>query len=150
MIYRSSRKDNLTTLGGIAYPERAGSLCWPCPPAPCNGDISGGTSQQLEEGAKIAIEGPWSRESPGIMALSGIAYMTIHNEGETPDKLIAGKTDFAEAVEFHSHTTDENGVMRMRMVEGGAIEIPAGRCGCPGTRRPARHAHQLDPAAEKR
>ena len=84
------------------------------------------TKQELEKGSKMVIEGAWSRESPGLMALSGLAYMTIYNEGDETDRLIAGKTDVAEAVELHEHTMDENGVVRMRMVEGGAIDIPPG------------------------
>jgi len=109
----------LMVLGGV-------SGCAAAAPQPPPAEATEAAPQQLEEGSKIAIEGPWSRESPGLMALSGIAYMTIHNEGNEPDRLIAGKTDAAEVVELHKHTMDENGVLRMRMVEGGFIEIPAG------------------------
>jgi len=110
----------LLVLGGLT------ACAGPAPPPQAAESSQEASPQQLEQGSKIAIEDPWARESPGIMALSGITYMTFHNEGDVPDKLIAGKTDVAEAVEFHSHSTDENGVMRMRMVEGGVIDIPAG------------------------
>ena len=102
------------------------SACAAPAPQPPPVEATQKAPQQLEEGTKIAIEGPWSRESPGLMALSGITYMTIHNEGDEADKLIAAKTDAAEVVELHRHTMDENGVLRMRMVEGGFIEVPAG------------------------
>jgi copper(I)-binding protein/predicted peroxiredoxin len=60
-----------------------------------------------------------------MMAGSGIVYMVIHNNGATADKLVAAKSDVSEVAELHDHTMDENGVMRMRPVPEGYIEIPA-------------------------
>jgi copper(I)-binding protein len=71
----------------------------------------------------IEIQEAWSRSTPEEAA--GITYMTIVNNGDTPDKLIAGKTPVAAFCELHETSVDENGVMRMRGVKGGYIEIPA-------------------------
>ena len=51
------------------------------------------------------------------------AYVTISNDGETPDRLIGASAPDFEAAELHSVTMTE-GVMKMFPVE--AIEIPAG------------------------
>jgi copper(I)-binding protein/sulfur relay (sulfurtransferase) complex TusBCD TusD component (DsrE family) len=82
--------------------------------------------QPAAKGAQIEISGAWSRSTPEMMAGSGIVYMVLNNTGGEADRLVAGKTPAAEAVELHEHTMDDQGVMRMRRVEGGYIEIPAG------------------------
>jgi copper(I)-binding protein len=61
----------------------------------------------------------------GDMKMDGslsAAYMTINNSGEA-DKLIAAKGDVAQNIELHTMEM-KDGVMEMRMVEGG-IDIPA-------------------------
>ena len=55
---------------------------------------------------------------------SGAAFMVIHNEGDTADRLIDVRSDVAERTELHTHLM-ENGIAKMRRVEGG-FEIPAG------------------------
>ena len=57
-------------------------------------------------------------------APSGAVFMTIHNMGETTDRLIGAESPVAARVELHTHI-DDDGVMRMRRIEGG-IELPAG------------------------
>ncbi len=71
----------------------------------------------------IEIQEAWSRSTPEES--SGVAYMTIVNNGDTSDKLVAGKSPVAVFCELHETSVDENGVMRMRGVKGGSIEIPA-------------------------
>ena len=58
-------------------------------------------------------------------AKSGAAFFTIMNHSSTDDRLIAVHSDVAKRVELHSHTEDENGVMRMREIAGGIV-VPAG------------------------
>lgn len=77
------------------------------------------------KGAQIEIEGAWSRPSPK-MAGAGAAYMTLKNSGSEADKLLSAESPAAEFVELHESFMDENQVMRMRPVEGGYIEVPAG------------------------
>jgi hypothetical protein len=50
------------------------------------------------------------------------AYMTLRNNGSTPDALVAASTDAADLVELHT-VIEENGVMKMRPVP--QIAIPA-------------------------
>jgi copper(I)-binding protein len=91
----------------------------------------------------LTIDHPWAR--PTVTTRQpGAAYFTIRNDGETDQRLIEARPiDFAEAAELHTHINDD-GVMRMRVVEGGVV-IPAGkrqlRAG-----RPARDA--VRPASE--
>jgi copper(I)-binding protein len=60
--------------------------------------------------------------APGMP--SSAAYVTIANHGDAADRLIAAKTVLARSVEIHSMEMD-NGVMRMRAVDGG-LPIAAG------------------------
>lgn len=77
------------------------------------------------EGPQIEVENAWARPSPR-MAGAGAAYMVIKNTGNETDRLVAGETPAAEVVELHESFMDENDVMKMRPVEGGFIEVPAG------------------------
>jgi Uncharacterized protein conserved in bacteria len=71
----------------------------------------------------LAISGPWSRATPKG-AQAGVGYMTIKNNGTTPDRLIGGSVDVADHFELHV-TTIENGIARMR--ELSEIEIKPGQ-----------------------
>lgn len=82
------------------------------------------TSPVFADGMGLMIEDPYARSATS-MSTSGAAFMAITNHSDTDDQLIAAATDIAARVELHTHTEDENGVMRMREVEGG-IPIPAG------------------------
>ncbi|MFV9673124.1 MAG: copper chaperone PCu(A)C [Acidimicrobiia bacterium] len=77
-------------------------------------------------GPQIVIEDPWSRSTPDVEGGTGIVYMTISNQGDTADRLVAAKTPMAAAVELHIDEVDANGVMHMRMVDGGVIDILPG------------------------
>lgn len=71
---------------------------------------------------ELVIEHPWSRATPSGMEV-GAGFMTIRNDGDEPDRLVGGSAPFAGRVEIH-RTTMDDGVMRMREVDGG-LEIPA-------------------------
>ncbi|MGC2078817.1 MAG: copper chaperone PCu(A)C [Xanthobacteraceae bacterium] len=60
----------------------------------------------------LEIITPWSRASPKG-ASTAIGYMIIKNNGATPDRLIGGSADFANAFQLHSMTM-EGGVSKMR------------------------------------
>ncbi len=66
---------------------------------------------------------PWSRATPNGAAVGG-GYLSITNNGSTPDRLIGGSTPVAKEFELH-RMSNENGVMKMRPVEGG-LEIKPG------------------------
>ena len=55
---------------------------------------------------------------------SSAAYLKIHNNGVSDDRLIAAKAAIAQRAEIHSMELD-NGVMRMRAVDDGLV-IAAG------------------------
>lgn len=79
--------------------------------------------RRAEMPAGVAVEKAWARASAG-KAANGGAYMTILNGGKEGDRLIAAAADVSRKVELHTHI-NENGVMRMRQVDG--IEVPAGK-----------------------
>lgn len=70
----------------------------------------------------ITVEGAWTRAT-APSAPNGGAFMTIHNKGTQPDRLVAASTPAAARTELHTHTMVD-GVMKMRPVEGG-IPVPA-------------------------
>lgn len=69
----------------------------------------------------LTIEKPWSRAT-AKGAEVGVGYLTIRNNGATPDKLTGGAADFAQ-VEVHEMSM-QGGVMKMREVKDGLV-IPA-------------------------
>jgi len=70
----------------------------------------------------MTIHSPWARAT-FAMAKTGVAYVTIRNEGSQADRLVAASADVAKKVGLHESLM-EDGVMKMR--PAGAIEIPAG------------------------
>ena len=68
----------------------------------------------------ITVTDPWARATAPT-AIAGAAYMTLTTDGETADRLIGGQTPVSDVVELHTHTMDDDGVMRMRPVD--AIEV---------------------------
>jgi periplasmic copper chaperone A len=72
----------------------------------------------------LTVTDPWSRATPkGAQVAAG--YMTITNNGTTPDRLVGGSSDVAGKVEVHEMTMNQ-GVMKMRPVKGG-LEIKPGQ-----------------------
>ena len=69
------------------------------------------------------ISQPWSRATPKGAA-AGAAYMTITNKGTAPDRVSCVSDDASAQCQIHSMTM-EDGVMKMRPVEGG-LEIKPG------------------------
>jgi periplasmic copper chaperone A len=65
----------------------------------------------------------WARTTPKG-ASSAAAYLTVTNGGPIPDRLSCASADAAELCQIHTMSM-ENGVMKMRPVEGG-LEIRPG------------------------
>jgi len=72
---------------------------------------------------EIHISQPWARATPKG-ASSGAAYLTLTNNGTMPDRLSCVSSNASAECQIHSMTMD-NGVMKMRPVEGG-LEIKPG------------------------
>jgi periplasmic copper chaperone A len=70
----------------------------------------------------IHITEPWARATPKG-ATTAAAYMTITNNGKTPDKVSCASSDASATCQIHTMTMD-NGVMKMRPVEGGLAINP--------------------------
>jgi copper(I)-binding protein len=71
----------------------------------------------------LEIMGPWSRATPKG-ASTAIGYMTIKNNGTTPDRLIGGSVDFANDFQLHSMTL-EDGVSKMRELK--SVDVGPGQ-----------------------
>ena len=74
-----------------------------------------------KEAADIHVSNAWAR--PTIGQAPAAVYVTIENEGGSPDRLIGANSDNAAMAMVHQNEI-ENGVARMRMA--GEINIPAG------------------------
>jgi hypothetical protein len=70
----------------------------------------------------LMIGHPWARATVGQSKYAA-AYFTLMNTGNMADRLIAASTPIAEKAELHTHFL-ENGVMRMRPVDG--IDVQPG------------------------
>jgi copper(I)-binding protein len=66
----------------------------------------------------IQIENAWSRAA--MAGHTGVVFLTIHDTGK-PDRLTKVNTPVAASAELHE-TTDDHGVMKMRMIPGLAVE----------------------------
>ena len=71
------------------------------------------------EAGSIEISSPWSRATPKG-AQTAIGYMTIKNNGTTPDRLVGGSLDAASRFELHAMTM-ENGIAKMRELKDAEI-----------------------------
>ena len=61
------------------------------------------------------------RTSPS--APNAAAFFTLHNQGETADRLLAASSPQAQKVELHEHV-HKDGLMKMQQVQG--VDVPAG------------------------
>jgi copper(I)-binding protein len=71
----------------------------------------------------LNVSNPWSNVTPKGASIA-VGYMSIINSGTEPDRLIGASSDISAKLEMHDMTMD-NGVMKMRPVEGG-VEIKPG------------------------
>ena len=70
----------------------------------------------------ITVSKPWARATPKGASVGG-AYMTITNKGTAPDRVNCVSSDAAAQCQIHTMSMD-NGVMKMRPVEGGLEILP--------------------------
>jgi len=84
--------------------------------------VSAASAADYKAGS-LDISDPWSRATPkGSSVAAG--YMTIKNNGSTPDRLVSGSSDVASKFEVHEMKM-EGDVAKMRPVKGG-LEIKPG------------------------
>lgn len=83
---------------------------------------TGAAAREFQAGA-LKIGQPWARPTVAGQGAGG-AYLSLHNSGRTPDRLLGGRTPAAERVELHEMRMDGD-VMRMR--EKVAVDLPAGQ-----------------------
>jgi copper(I)-binding protein len=70
----------------------------------------------------LVITQAWSRATPGGAKIAG-GFLTIENQGATPDRLIGGTADVAAKIEVHEMSM-KDGVMTMRGLDSGLTIEP--------------------------
>jgi copper(I)-binding protein len=84
--------------------------------------LASSAGAQSASNAGLAFDAPWVRASaPGQK--NGAGYVQIKNKSGQTDRLISATTANVGRVELHT-IINENGVAKMRQVQG--IEVPAG------------------------
>ena len=78
------------------------------------------------QGSGIAVTGGWSRALPAV-ARSAELYMVVQNQGKAPDRLEAARSPACGMIEIFETFQDSQGMMMMRAVPGGSLEVPPGR-----------------------
>ena len=109
-------------MSNLARKYICGSLAGVCALAAAQLMTATGYAADYDVGA-IRIAQPWARATPKG-ASSAAGYMTVTNEGTTPDRLTCVSSDAAAECQIHTMSL-EGGIMKMRPVEGG-LEIPPG------------------------
>ena len=74
------------------------------------------------EAGELHIDHPWSREMPPV-APTAAAYFTVHNKGDSDDRLLSVETPVAGKAEIHEHA-HVGGMMKMQQVHD--VVVPAG------------------------
>ena len=85
--------------------------------------IAAGAEAADYDVGSIHISQPWARATPKG-ASSGAGYMTVTNNGAASDRLTCTASDASAQCQIHTMSM-ENGVMKMRPVDGG-LEIKPG------------------------
>ena len=62
----------------------------------------------------ITVTDAYARSATPV-SKSGAAFMVIHNDGDTDDRLIGVQTDAAARAELHTHMDMGEGVMKMSL-----------------------------------
>lgn len=75
-----------------------------------------GTSTSV---ASVTLAGPAIVRAASSADIEVAGYVRLHNNGATPDRLIALRSEYAEAVQIHAATQDATRVL-------GSLAIPAG------------------------
>jgi periplasmic copper chaperone A len=70
----------------------------------------------------LKIGHPWARATPAGAKVAG-GYLTVHNTGSEPDRLLGGTVEIASRVEVHEMSVTD-GIMRMRELPRGLVIAP--------------------------
>ncbi|HET6522457.1 MAG TPA: copper chaperone PCu(A)C [Geminicoccaceae bacterium] len=86
--------------------------------------LAGPAAAEEARAGDILVQGAMSRETaPGMT--TGAAYLTLVNDGNATDRLVAASSPLAHHVMLHAHQVGGDGVARMIEADGG-IELPPG------------------------
>lgn len=91
-------------------------------PAQFQQAMSHNESGNMSMGQSDSSDHPGSMAMDQSDAINSAVYMTIHNNSEMADRLIAVESDIAKSVELHQ-TLQQGDIMQMQPVD--ALDIPA-------------------------
>jgi periplasmic copper chaperone A len=83
--------------------------------------VASARAQEVKAGDLVITQG-WTRATPNGAKI-GSGYFTVENKGAAADRLVGVSADIAGKAEVHEMAMD-NGVMKMRAVEGGLAIDP--------------------------
>lgn len=83
--------------------------------------LTGAANAEPVQLGSLTIERAWARETAPSQK-NGAVYLTVRNDGATPDRLLAASAELAERTELHESAFDAQGVARMRPVP--AVDLP--------------------------
>ncbi len=101
--------------------------------AACGGSSSAGTgdssvdpSAVVSASGEVEVGGAWIRPTPPISNI-GAFYLTIRNDGASPDRLVGATAPRCAEIEIHQTETDEDDVASMGEATADQLTIEAGR-----------------------
>lgn len=98
------------------------ALCAALSPGPAAGETV--------KAGKLVIFSAWARATPGYTGTAA-AYLSIHNHGLAPDRLVGASSPVASRVALHA-TKYTDGVMRMLRLDDVSIEAGEKKTLAPG------------------
>ena len=88
------------------------------------GSVQAHHEGEIVKAGDLIVSHAWMHENAGT-AHSSAVYLTIDNQGDEADRLIAAEVDFAHRVAFQAQTVDAEGVLEVRDLA--AIKVNPGQ-----------------------
>ncbi len=89
----------------------------------CTVALSFASSAKTDPLQGVTVRDPWVRPA-GAASKVTAAYLSLDNRGDTDDTLLSASSPISRTAQIHA-TSLEDGVMKMRQVDGGVV-VPAG------------------------
>lgn len=88
------------------------------------GPVQAHHAGEIGKAGDLVVSHAWMHENAET-AHSGAVYLTIDNQGDAADRLLAAEVDFADRVVFQAQTVDAEGVLEVRDLA--AIKVNPGQ-----------------------
>jgi copper(I)-binding protein len=88
--------------------------------------VVNGPVRAAGQDTRIIVQDAWARAMPPV-ATSSELYLVILNQGAAADRLVAAQSEACARLEPYETYTLGQGMMGMRPIPAGAVEVPPGR-----------------------